>query len=189
MATDIFVTYAPTIPNSYSCTHFEVLVDGGNNLKFTCLGEGLGNNVYMSATSLQFGEVGQDQTTNRLLNIVNDSDQPTSFQIFSDKSNIFAFSKTEGVIKPKSQARIIIEFFPQKTTSYYERVFCVVRNHQVLFVDLVGTCYDVLNKPMPLMQRHVDIYRHKVIMGLHNRQRRERGNTQLNKEDLSSNDN
>lgn len=41
-------------------------------------------------------------------------------------------------------------------------------------MDLIGTCFDVLNKPMPLMQRHVDIYRHKVIMGMHRRQRRDR---------------
>jgi hypothetical protein len=81
-------------------------------------------------------------------------------------------SKTEGTIKPHSSARIIIEFYPQKTTNYYERVFCVVRNHAVMYVDLVGTCFDVLNKPMPLMQRHVDIYRHKVIMGIHNKVRK-----------------
>ena len=46
-----------------------------------------------------------------------------------------------------------------------------MRNHQVLYVDLIGTCYDILNKPVPLMQRHIDIYRHKVIMGIHNRAR------------------
>jgi len=39
-------------------------------------------------------------------------------------------------------------------------------------VDLIGTCYDILTKPIPLMQRHVDIYRHKVIMGIHNKQRK-----------------
>jgi len=49
-----------------------------------------------------------------------------------------------------------------------------VRNHYVLYVDLIGTCYDVLTKPMPLMQRHVDIFRHKVIMGVHNRLRRDK---------------
>jgi hypothetical protein len=43
-----------------------------------------------------------------------------------------------------------------------------------MYVDLLGTCYDVLNKPMPLMQRHIDIYRHKVIMGIHNRVRRDK---------------
>mgnify|MGYP001806756564 CR=1 FL=1 len=39
-------------------------------------------------------------------------------------------------------------------------------------MDLIGTCYDILTKPIPLMQRHVDIYRHKVIMGIHNKQRK-----------------
>ncbi len=46
-----------------------------------------------------------------------------------------------------------------------------MRNHSVLYVDLIGTCYDILTKPVPLMQRHVDIYRHKVIMGMHNKSR------------------
>lgn len=85
--------------------------------------------------------------------------------------------------------RIIIEFFPQKTTSYYERVFIVVRNHQILYVDLVGTCFDVLSKPMPLMQRHVDIYRHKVIMGIHNRIRRDKEGNYFKDDMMSSNDN
>jgi hypothetical protein len=44
----------------------------------------------------------------------------------------------------------------------------------VLSVDLIGTCYDVLTKPMPLMQRHIDIYRHKVIMGIHTRLRKDK---------------
>ena len=43
----------------------------------------------------------------------------------------------------------------------------MVRNHKVLYVDLIGTCYDILTKPVPLTQRHVDAYRHKVIMGVH----------------------
>lgn len=34
-------------------------------------------------------------------------------------------------------------------------------------MDLIGTSYDVLTKPVPLGQRHVDTYRHKVIMGAH----------------------
>jgi len=43
-----------------------------------------------------------------------------------------------------------------------------------MYVDLIGTCYDVLAKPMPITQRHVDIFRHKVIMGVHNRLRRDK---------------
>lgn len=89
----------------------------------------MGTEVSLSSKSIHFGEVQLESTTNRLLNICNNSDQPTSFQFFTDKSNIFSLSKTEGTIKPNSAARIIIEFSPQKTSNYYERIFCVVRNH------------------------------------------------------------
>jgi len=44
-----------------------------------------------------------------------------------------------------------------------------VRNHKVLYVDLIGTCFDILTKPIPLMQRHIDVFRHKVTMGAHNK--------------------
>jgi hypothetical protein len=50
----------------------------------------------------------------------------------------------------------------------------------VLYVDLIGTCYDILTKPVPLMQRHIDIFRHKVIMGMHNKSR---GKTLLDGDD------
>ena len=65
--------------------------------------------------------------------------------------------------------RIIVNFSPKKTGNFYERVFCIVRNHKVLYVDLIGTCFDILTKPIPLMQRHIDVFRHKVTMGAHNK--------------------
>ena len=71
-------------------------------MKFSCFGQALGNDVSLSSNSIHFGEVQLESTTNRLLNIVNDSDQPTSFQFYSDKTNIFAFSKTEGTINAHS---------------------------------------------------------------------------------------
>lgn len=70
-------------------------------------------------------------------------------------------------MKPFSFARIIVTFTPPQVGNFYERVFCLIRNHSVLYVDLLGTCFDILTKPVPLMQRHIDGYRHKVIMGAH----------------------
>lgn len=63
----------------------------------------------------------------------------------------------------------MVNFGPKKTGNYYERVFCVIKNHKVLYVDLIGTCFDILTKPIPLLQRHIDIYRHKVTMGTLNK--------------------
>ena len=92
---------------------------------------------------------------------------PTTFQFITDQSNVFSFSQSQGTVKDHSSTRIIITFNPPRTGNFYERVFCMVRNHKVLYVDLIGTCYDILTKPIPLSQRHIDSYRHKVIMGAH----------------------
>ena len=82
---------------------------------------------------------------------------------------MFSFSQNVYTIKPHSAQRIVVNFSPKRTGNYYERVFCVVRNHKVLYVDLMGSCFDILTKPLPIMQRHIDVYRHKVIMGAHNK--------------------
>jgi len=82
---------------------------------------------------------------------------------------MFSFSQTVGTVKPHSSTRIVVNFGPKRTGNYYERVFCVVKNHKVLFVDLIGTCFDILTKPIPLLQRHIDIFRHKVTMGALNK--------------------
>ena len=59
---------------------------GGNQIEFSCRGEADGYSVELSSKTVHFGEVQAQQTTNRLLNVVNDSDLPTSFQFFTDKS-------------------------------------------------------------------------------------------------------
>jgi len=81
---------------------------------------------------------------------MNSSDLPTTYQFITDRSNVFSFSQSEGTVKKNASSRIIITFTPPKTGNYYERVFCMVRNHKVLYVDLIGTCYDILTKPIPL---------------------------------------
>jgi hypothetical protein len=43
------------------------------------MGQADGIEVCFSTKSIHFGEVQLQSTTNRLLNIINDSDQPTSF--------------------------------------------------------------------------------------------------------------
>ena len=61
--------------------------------------------------------------------INNNSDLPTKFEFFNQPGNIFSFSKTKGTVAPKSNSRIIVYFNPTHTVNYYERVYCIVRNH------------------------------------------------------------
>ncbi len=46
-------------------------------LGFTCKGEAEGFNVELSSKTLHFGEVNIDTETNRILNVINNSDLPT----------------------------------------------------------------------------------------------------------------
>lgn len=62
------------MPGAYTCTQYQINVKGGNVLKFSCMGQALGNDVSLSTTSIHFGEVQIQSTTNRLLNIINDGD-------------------------------------------------------------------------------------------------------------------
>lgn len=85
------------------------------------------------------------------------------------KKNIFSFKTIEGVIAAKSTARIVVYFTPKETVSYYTRAFCLVKNHLVLYLDLIGTCYDILQRPIPLSQKDIEIFRTHVLMGTVNR--------------------
>lgn len=164
--------YQPKLVGVCSNAHFTIQSKGGNYISISCFGVAIGYDVHLSAKSINFGEVFFGNTTNRLVNVVNNSDLATSFQFFVGQKNLFTFSVTEGVVPARGSVRVIITFNPQGAINYYERVFCLVRNHSLLYLDLIGTCYKEEQKPLPLMQRHVEIFRYKVIMGIHYKQKK-----------------
>lgn len=166
--------FQPKLVGVCSNAHYTIRSKGGNHISISCFGIGIGYDVHLSAKSMNFGEVSLGNTTNRLVNVVNNSDLATSFQFLVDRKNLFSFSVTEGVVPARGSVRVIITFDPQDTVNYYERVFCLIRNHKLLFLDLIGTCYDGGVKPLPLMQRHVEIFRYKVIMGIHYKMKKQR---------------
>ena len=98
----VTIKYTPKIPGVSSCAYFKVSSQGGNELNFNAKGQAEGYNVELSAKTVHFGEVQIEQSTNRLLNVCNNSALPTTFQFISDKSNVFSFSMTEGSVKPFS---------------------------------------------------------------------------------------
>ncbi|CAD8141208.1 unnamed protein product [Paramecium octaurelia] len=159
----IKVTYQPQILN-VSVIRFKVICQGGNELTFECVGSAVEHAVYLSEKSINFGEIKIGNQATKLLTIHNDSDLATSYQFYTDMNNIFSFNKIRGLIQGKSFDRIIVTFTPRHTINYYERVYCVASN-QIKFVDLIGTCYDLLIKPIPLLQQHIDNFRRRVIQG------------------------
>ena len=133
--------FVPTLVNMFSCSRYKVVVKGGNTSEFSCQGLAtgilysyiyIGFDVYLSAKSVHFGELSQDQPRSRVLYVYNNSPSPTQFYFGTDKKGIFSFSRPEGTIKPNSEVRIVITFKPTQTMNYYKRVFCVAKNHLIL---------------------------------------------------------
>lgn len=106
-----------------------------------------------------------DNTCTKVVTLTNNSELNTDYEFFTDANNIFLFNETKGTIARNTYIKIIIEFRPRNTVTYYERVYCLVRNHLLLYVDLIGTCYDLLIRPLPLVQQHIDTFRKRVIEG------------------------
>jgi hypothetical protein len=75
----IGVAFSPKIIGQFTCRQYAINVVGGNSLKLTCIGQANGIDCALSTKSIHFGEVQLTTSTNRLLNIINDSDQATSF--------------------------------------------------------------------------------------------------------------
>ena len=154
-----------------SCTHFKIICEGGNEITVQCTGQSKGIDIKPSSTFVNFGEVRLGSSTNRLLTINNNSEITGVFEVLTDETNIFSAENTYGIIKPNSYARVLFNFRPQKTINYYQRVYIIIRNHKILFLDLIGNCYDLLIKPQPLNQNIIHMFRNEdvnTMMGLIN---------------------
>lgn len=149
-----------------SSAKFRLQAASGNKINLYASGNALGYDVSLNTSSVNFGEVHIGKRTQRVVNVENRSNLATKFQFDCDSSSIFSFSESSGNLPARSSVRIVITFEPPYTNIFYQRVFCLIRNHQVCPLDLIGTCYDILTKPLPLMQRHIEVYRHKVIHNL-----------------------
>ena len=161
----IKITFKPTVVNLISVAHFSVECPGGNSLNFECSGVGTGYVVFLSTQSINFGETRLGAEKSHLLTIHNESETQTKYEFFNDDGNVFEMTNRKGVVPAKSNSRIIVKFRPRGTIPYYERIYCIVRHHSILYLDLMGTCYDLLIKPLPILQIHVDQFRKRVIEG------------------------
>lgn len=120
---------SPQVPQMNSVAHFDVEYLGGSSIQFQCKAQSTPFEVVLSSQSLNYGEVRLGKTVSRMFTIHNNSELPTKFEFFNQPGNVFSFSKTKGQIPPLSNIRILVYFSPLHTVSYYERTFCVVKNH------------------------------------------------------------
>ena len=157
--------YTPRFVDYEDISKFKMICESGNQIDLFLKGTSTKFSVALNTSSVNFGEVKLDCTSSKAITLTNSSELETDFEFFTQSGNIFNFSEVKGSVAKESSKKIIITFTPRNTIAYYERVYCLVRNHVLLYLDLIGTCYDLLIRPIPLLQVHIDSFRKRVIEG------------------------
>ena len=124
-----FVTHHP---GQFSYETFEVITNGGNISRFSCFGNCLALITHISCKNVNFHSIELTSSMSKFIRLYNESDEQTTFQFYHNNDGPFKITETEGVIGPKTNIRVNVIFKPNDTITYYERVFCLIRNHNVL---------------------------------------------------------
>ena len=91
--------------------------------------------------------------------MVNFSPLKLAFQFDIDpRTSTFEFSLSNGVLEPNERKLIQVFFKPQFASIYYKKVSCIIQNHSVLFIQLIGTAHSELVKPPVINRTHIENY-------------------------------
>jgi len=112
---------------------FEIFVKGGNIIRFSCIANSLGIRTNISEKFVNFQSVELNSIKTKMIRLFNESSEPTNFQFFYNNEGVFHLDELQGTIPANSNVRIRITFRPIETVMYYERIFCITKNH-FLFV-------------------------------------------------------
>ena len=159
-----YQTYFADVP-SYDT--FNITTKGGNTVRFSCSGNSFPLSIWLSSRYVNFKSVPLGNQLTKVIRLYNGSDMKTEFQIYHNNDGAFKFDKLEGEVERRANTRLNVTFRPYETKVYYERVFCLVRNHILISIDLYGSCHDLLMKPLLIEQKFIDIFRYKILNGLY----------------------
>jgi len=126
------ITYHAMYANLFSCENFELSVQGGNKENFSCIGNSLSLNVSVNSKTIDFGSIELEGSSSKSIRLLNDSDLETDYQFFYSNPGPFFISEMEGSIPARSNTRVNITFRPKETIIYYDRVYCLIKNHLLL---------------------------------------------------------
>ena len=163
----IKIKYKPIFPNIISNETYALKVQGGNIVNFTCSGQCVPLKTWIGNKYINFKSIELGSQTTRLIRVHNDSNVQTEFQIYHDNSGPFKFDVLDGIIPAKSNVRVNITFKPYECMLYYQRIFVLIKNHNLLTLDIYGACHDLLNKFPILEQKQIDLFRYKLSKGFY----------------------
>jgi cilia- and flagella-associated protein 65 len=116
--------------------------------------------------SLNFGQLELGRVSMKTVELVNHTRAQAFYQFVTEPTGCFELSRADGTIIPESRVNIDIRFKARIPGNYYRRIFILIKNQGPLFLDLTATAYhqlqDQVPRPMPLYQRHVELYRQRL---------------------------
>ena len=131
------IKFIPMYPEVFSYESFQVRINGGTSEYFNCFGRCKGLSASLSSKHVNFDSVELGAKTSRVIRVYNHSEIDSEFQFYYQNDGVFKFEPRQGKINAKSNERITVSFNPKENISYYDRCFCLFRNH-ILFVSSVN---------------------------------------------------
>ena len=160
------ILFKPMFPQANYHEIFCLSTRGGNKLTFSCKGFCKTLKTWVGTKYVNFGTIPLGTQIKKLFRIYNDSDLATEFQIYHDNNGAFSFDHTEGIIPARTNIRINVTFRPYETIIYYQRIFCIIKNHMLFSIDLFGSCHDLLTKTPLLDMKQIELFRYKQLKGI-----------------------
>ena len=134
----ITVKFNANYTNHLSYETYEIFTRGGNTIRFSCIANSLGIRTNINEKFLNFQSVELNTNKTRMIRVFNESHEQTNFQFFYNNEGVFEFDQLQGVIPSNSNVRIRITFKPIEAIIYYERIFCLTKNHFLFVRNLLN---------------------------------------------------
>ncbi len=115
-----------------SIDYFDIATLSGNTIKITCSGTGVGPSVFLSAKSLNFGDVLIGNVSARSITLENTSNTVAFYQFLCESNGTFRLDKPWGTVGPNSSLSLTVRFSGNETINYYRRIYCLVDNQDAL---------------------------------------------------------
>ena len=159
------IKFKPQFLNTLIYETFTLSIDGGNTLKFSCKGNCSPLKIWANSKHINYKSISLGTQLKKFIVLHNDSDIDTDYQIFHENCGIFSFENLQGIIPGKSNIKIFVTFKPYDTIIYYQRVFILIKNYNLISIDLFGSCHNLLNKIPIIERKYIEIFRNKIIKG------------------------
>jgi hypothetical protein len=109
--------------------------------------------------SINFGLCNVEEKLYKTFELKNNCESELAFQFDTDNNySAFKLSVTNGTIKPFDTILIQAIFNPKHPVIYFKKIPCLVQNHDVLYLELIGTAHSELMKPPVMNRKQLNLY-------------------------------